>query len=117
MPSFLSNRKLFGWFIEGLIATFRIVEHFGEPGHNAIGHGFHVDFAAEQLLHRSHRLAFARNDEIEKAQISIHVQSEAVRRDPPREVCTPVSPGIRNASISKSPMARIRTSSRSRTKR
>src|ERR1043165_7176733 len=85
MPSLLSNRKFFGWFIEG-IAAFRIVEHFGEPGHNPIGNGSHIDFASEQFLHRSHRLTFARDDEIEKSQVSIHVQSEAMRRDPPRDV-------------------------------
>jgi hypothetical protein len=46
----------------------------------------HVNFVAEQIFHRRYLLAIARDDQIEETKICIHIQREAVRRHPTRDV-------------------------------
>ena len=87
-----------------------------------------IDLAAEQPLHRRYRFAFARDDPVVVAEIGIHVQCKTVRRDPSFDVNADrgdlafdsVNAGQAfdpKASMSKSAIVRISTSSRSRTYR
>src|ERR1700694_3064690 len=67
------------------VAVFHFKD-FGEAYNDTIFDRAHFNFAAEQLLHRSYRLAFAGNNQIEIAEIGVYVQSEAVGRYPARDV-------------------------------
>jgi len=45
-----------------------------------------IRLATQQHFHWSYRFAFARDDQIEVTEIGVHVEGEAVRRDPARDV-------------------------------
>ena len=61
---------------------------FGKSFDDSIFDRTQLNFAAEQFFHRSHRFAFTGNDQIEVAEISIHVERKTVSGYPPRDVYT-----------------------------
>ena len=71
------------------VADFHL-ENFRETLDDAILDRFQFQFTAQQFFHRSHRLAFAGDDQIEEAQISVDVERKPMRRHPARDVTTGV---------------------------
>src|SRR5882724_9206062 len=61
-------------------------KNFGEALDDAILDRTHFNFAAEQFLHRSHRLAFAGDYQIKITEIGVDVQRESVGRYPARDM-------------------------------
>src|SRR5262245_26374310 len=61
-------------------------KHVGEVGHDAIFDGAQRRLVAKQFFHRSNRLTFAGDYEVEVAEIGINVESKAVSRYPARDM-------------------------------
>src|SRR5689334_19144483 len=61
-------------------------KYLGEVGDETILDGPQRHFVAEQFFHRSHRLTFAGDYQVEVTEIRVDVERKAVRRDPAGDV-------------------------------
>src|SRR4029079_3968595 len=62
------------------------LKHFRKMDSNAIFNFVHVNFVAQQVLHRSYLFAVTGDDQIKETKVGVNVQSKAVRRDPARDM-------------------------------
>ena len=69
--------------VEGVDPEDLGLEDYAEVAGDGFGDGVEVEFSAEFFLHRGHRLGrdAAGDDQVEVAEIGVHVEGEAVRGD------------------------------------